>query len=145
MTDKVDLGNGSWAKLRDPQDVTDKQRRPLAKLQRLLAASNLGEALTQRAQMGEEVTDKDLQDLLKPVLADDEWELLESTSDLLIVALVEEWSFDTPIIVESVQNLPGRVSKALRAACDPLLTDVLGIESEEDVLDPESPTPPGSV
>lgn len=141
MTDKIELPGGNWAKLRDPQDITDKQRRPLAKLQRLLAASDLGDALTQRAEMGEEVTEKQLNDLLKPVLAGEEWDLLESTSDLLVVALVEEWSFEQPITAESVQNLPGRVSKALRAACDPLLTDVLGIEGEEAISDPNSNFP----
>lgn len=145
MTDKIEFPGG-WAKIRDPHDVTERDRRPLGKVQRLLAGSNIGAVLIERQQAGEEVTETEMQTLLRPYLADEAMDLFEDSDDLLIKALVEEWSFDKPITVENIQGLPGRAYDALRDACRPLLTAVLGgVETEADILDPDSPTTPGSV
>ena len=147
MSDKVDLGNGAWAKLCDPQDVTERKRRPLDKVQRILAGSKVGDALLAwHEEHGDEKPDeKQMLDLLKPFLAADELDLFDKSSDLLIVALVEEWSYDDkPITVEEVQDLPGRAYRLLKEACEPLLGAVLGNEDETDLLDSDSPSTPGS-
>ena len=147
MTDKVDLGNGAWAKLRDPRDVPERKRRPLDKVQRILAGSKVGEALLAwHEEHGDDRPDeKQMRDLLRPLLAEDEMDLFDQSNDLLIVALVEEWSFeDKPITVEEIQDLPGRAYRALKEVCEPLLGVVLGNEDETDLLDPDSPSMPGS-
>lgn len=136
MSDKVEFPGG-WAKLRDPEDVPERLRRPLAKVQRHLLGSGVGDVLIQREAMGE-VKESDLTALIKPVLASDDWELLDDSGDYLIVALVEEWSFEFPISIETVQGLPGRAYKALRAECDPLLGAVLGNPGDDDLTDPDS-------
>jgi hypothetical protein len=144
MTDKVEFPGG-WAKLREPEDVTELQRRPLVKMQRVLAASEVGDVLQQRAEMGEKPDEDEIKALLKPVLANDEWELLDDAADLLICALVEEWSFeDKPITVEEVKRLPGRAYRALRDECDPLLDAVLGNPTESEITDHGSKQTPGS-
>ena len=140
MSDKVEFPGG-WAKLRDPEDVTERQRRPLAKVRRALLASDVGDVLVERAALGEKADDKEIAKLFKPVLNREEWDLLSDSSDLLIVALVEEWSFDTPVTVDEVKNLPGRAYKALRKACDPLLDAVLGDDGDDEVGDPDSNFP----
>lgn len=147
MNDKVDLGGGAWAKLRDPHDVPERKRRPLDKVQRILAGSRVGEVLLRwHEEHGDEKPDeKQMRELLFPLLADDEMDLFDSSNDLLIVALVEEWSLDRPVTVDEVQDLPGRAYRALKDACEPLLGLVLGNENEADVFDPDSPSTPGSV
>lgn len=143
MTDKIEFPGG-WAKLRDPQDVTERQRRPLARVQRLLAGSGVGNALIDWHEEHHREPDEDeMRNLLKPFLADDEMDLFESSNDQLILALVEEWSFDKPITVESIQDLPGRAYAALREACQPLLQSVLG-QSDDDIEDPNSTFPASS-
>lgn len=147
MSDKVDLGNGAWAKLRDPQDVTERNRRPLAKIQRVIAGTPIGSVLLEREleRPGEEITEDEMGKILRPFLGDEAMDKFEDSDDLLIYALVEEWSIDSPITVETIQDLPGRAYDALRDACRPLLNQVLGTSEESEVLDPESPTTPGSV
>jgi hypothetical protein len=147
MSDKVDLGNGAWAKLRDPQDVTERKRRPLAKIQRVIAGTPIGSVLLEREleRPGEEITEDEMGKILRPFLGDEAMDKFEDSDDLLIYALVEEWSIDSPITVETIQDLPGRAYDALRDACRPLLNQVLGNSEESEVLDPESPTTPGSV
>jgi hypothetical protein len=146
MPDKIDLGNGEWAKLREPKEVRERDRRPLEKVQRSLLGSGLGDALIERAQAGvENVSEAEMVELLRPHLADDAMDLISDADDLLIKALVEEWSYETPITVETIQDLPGRAYDALKEACGPLLNAVLGNEGgEEEIHNPASPTTPGS-
>lgn len=134
MTDKIEFPGG-WAKIRDPQDVTEKQRRPLGKLQRRLAGSSIADALLA---LDGKPTEEQVKALVQPVLGSDDWDLLDESGDLLIVALVEEWSFEKPITVDEVQNLPGKAYKALREACDPLLMPLLGITDGSEIEDPDS-------
>ena len=140
MSDKVDLGNG-WAKLRDPHEVKQRQRKPLAKVQRALLGSNIGDVLVQRHAQGEDVSEEEISKLLQPLLADEAMDLFEDSDDLLILALVEEWSFEVPITQEGIGELPGRAYDALRNACRPLLNAVLGMEQEDAVTDPDSNFP----
>lgn len=140
MSDKVEFPGG-WAKIRDPEDVTEKQRRPLGKLQRRLAGSNIADALVA---LDGKPTEDQLRDLIRPVLGSEDWDLLDDSGDLLIVALVEEWSFEAPVTVDEVQNLPGKAYRALREACDPLLLQLLGMASEDDIEDPNSTFPAAS-
>jgi hypothetical protein len=144
MTDKIEFPGG-WAKLRDPHDVTERQRRPLSKVQRALLGSNIGDVLIARQQAGQEVSEEEMTRLLRPYLADEAMDLFEDSDDLLILALVEEWSYEKPVTAEAIQDLPAKVYDTLRDACRPLLPAVLGAEDEQAVLDPESPTTPGSV
>lgn len=146
MTDKIDLGNGGWAKLRTPEEVPERKRRPLAKVQRLLIGSNIGEALVNRAEQGEEVTEDEVNALLRPHLADDAMDLFDQSDDLLMYALLEEWSYDKPITVDEIQDLPGAAYDKLRDECRPLLNAVLGNteDNEAEILDPRSKGTPGS-
>lgn len=141
MSDKIDLGNG-WAKLRDPQEISERTRRPLAKVQRLLGGSDIGAALINFTETNKrDPNEQELAKLLQPYLSDDEMDLFERSNDLLILALTEEWSFDAPITEDSIQDLPVRAYDALRDATQPLLQKILGNESDDDITNPNSDFP----
>jgi hypothetical protein len=147
MTDKIDLPGG-WAKLRDPEDVPERLRRPLLRVQESLGATDVGQRMLEKQQADGGLTEAEVAAMMLPLIGSATWEDFQRTQyDQLLCALVEEWSFETPITVDAMQDLPGRAYKALRAECDPLLPAVLGnvVDAEQEIDDPNSPTTPGSV
>lgn len=141
MTDKISLPSGGWATLRDPEDVTEEQRRPWARLQERLVASGVVDVIEQRREQekeqGRDLTEKELRALMRPVVGTDDWGLLEQATDALIVALINEWSYtDQAVTVENLRRIPGRDYRKLKAACEPLAGKVIGETTDEDVLDP---------
>ena len=91
---KIDLPGDAWAHLRDPDAVTEKQRKPmLTAIGRVAKMEN----------------------------ADDGgMAVVFAVQDTLVMALVESWSFETPVTLEGFEDLPFKVVDALRAACEPL-------------------------
>jgi hypothetical protein len=65
-------------------------------------------------------------------------DLVAQSNDLLIVALVEKWSYDLPIVADSLQELPGGVYDALRKAAQALSGDLMPDYSPTP--DPTAPT-----
>jgi hypothetical protein len=142
MGNKVSLPDGAWAVLRDPESVTERQRRPLIRLRRRMLGSSVGERLLD-SDLSSLPTGDALR-LLQPVIGSDDFNLLEEIDDLIIAILVESWSFDAEPSVESVLDLPASVRRALIAECKPLVGPLVGEASDEDVLNPDSPTEPAS-
>jgi hypothetical protein len=139
---KISLPDGAWAVLRDPETVTERRRRPLVRLQRRTiakAAPALAELDIQNMSAGEALK------AIGPLLSDEDFDALEDIDDLVIAVLVESWSFDFAVSAENSLDLPGPTRSALLKECHPLLGKLLGETSDEDVLDPESPTEPANV
>lgn len=139
--DKITLPDGGWAVLRDPADVTERQRRPLVRLQQRLLGSDVGAALI--GAQGDIPKDEALE-LIRPQMASDDFDMVAQLDDLLLVTLLDSWSYDGEITADSVLDLPGKVRTVLLEACKPLLGPLLGETSDADVLDPASPTVPAN-
>lgn len=121
MSTKIVLPDGGWALLREPEAVPERLRRPV---------NAHAVALQDFVNADGEVT------AMSPtVLA-----ALEDMNDRLVVALVAEWSFDAPITLEAVLDLPGAVYDALRAAVTPLAVRMM--PDFDPTPDPASPTSP---
>jgi len=139
---KIDLpGEDNWAKLRDPEEVPEKLRRPLLALQRRSLVA-LGEELVSIE--GRQPTAAEAWRSLKARVDSGELELEEQIEDRIVVAFVADWSYELPVTPESVGELPAGVVKALRKACEPLIGPLLGETTDDDVLDPQSPTVPAN-
>ena len=96
---KQDVFNG-WVVLRDPQSVSEKHRRPV------FEKSAEGMGFTEEA-------------------SPEAVRFFNEFNDLLAVALVEEWSFDAPITVEGLLELPGRTYDDVRRLVTPFLGELI--------------------
>jgi hypothetical protein len=133
------LPSGATADLRDVADVTERNRRPIKRIQTKLAGlpdfvHAVEEAKAQKE--GEELTPE--QQLTIAAGMGEAFDLLEELNDALVVALVAGWSYGFPVTVDNVQDLPGRDLDALRAVTAPYLAQ-LAPDFEPD-KDPASPT-----
>jgi len=138
---KVNLPDGGWAVLRDPETVTERQRRPLVRLQRrtiMKSASALAGLDLDK------MTPADALTKLAPTLSDEDFDALEDIDDMVIVTLVDSWSYEQPVTVDGSLDLPSKARSALLEECRPLMSRLLGDTTDEDVLDPDSPTEPAN-
>ena len=142
---------GGWVELRDPQEVTERQRRPVRQLTvRLTAVPGMGEAIaTAAAEGGDQVT-------LENVTAEKEAEirahlgegfaLVEELQDAAIMARLAAWSFTDPegtplpVTGDSLLDLPGPAYDALKELCK----DVTLGPDLTPTPDPQSPTQPST-
>jgi hypothetical protein len=121
----ITLPSGATVDLRDVADVTERQRRPIKRIQTKLAGLPAFVSAVEEAQAqtdGQELTPE--QQLRIAAGMGEAFDLLEELNDALVVALVAGWSFGFPVVVDSVQDLPGRDLDALRAAVSPYLTQL---------------------
>jgi hypothetical protein len=147
----VDLPNGQWAVFRDPDDITDKQRRPLTRLQAVVESRGLLQALrVAEARVNllkENPDDKDLLAAAKEAEAEvtrltteETLELFEQLNDLAVIAFTEAWSFDKPVTLEEFGTLKWGESTALRTAVAPLALRLF--PSFDPTPEADSPTEP---
>jgi hypothetical protein len=120
---KIPLPDDGWALLRDPAKVSERLRRPVTNL-----AARLQPEIV-KATAAEE-----------PVLDPETFDQFQALNDLVIVALVEEWSFDRPVTIDSVGDLPGDAYDMLRRETAKHVNALLPDFSPNP--DPASPTGP---
>ena len=125
MSEKVSLPDGAWAVLRSPSAVPERLRRPVVK------------AMFAGIAAASQTTDNVGQDALAMV---DNLEVYSELNDLVIVARVAEWSFDLPIVLDSILDLPGNAYDHLKLVCAEGLQDMMPDFSLSN--DPDSPTSP---
>lgn len=89
--ERVDLPSGNHVILRDPEQTTEAQRRPAKRASLRLAG--ISDALQNPG--------------LLATLSDDQADALFSFSEKVAVALIESWSFELPVSVEGLQQIPG--------------------------------------
>ena len=115
--ERVELPSGAWADLRPGNTVTERQRRPVNRLMNGIDRSKFGQD--------------------DPQWTDDELERLEQLNDVVAAACVAAWSYEWPITVDSVQDLPSGDYDALRAAVAPKILDMFP-GSQEAAADPKA-------
>lgn len=115
--DKIDLPGGAWAQLRDPDTVTERQRKPF-----IHAVGRVSKA--------DEMSDGGLSALV-------------DVQDALVLAMVESWSFDAPVSADGLLDLPHKAATALRLACTPFQPELM--PDFGPTPDPESPSAPSNV
>lgn len=89
--ERVDLPSGNHAILRDPEQTTEAQRRPAKRASLRLAG--ISDALRDPS--------------LLATLSDEQADAVFSFSEKVAVALIESWSFELPVSVEGLQQIPG--------------------------------------
>lgn len=140
---RITLPSGGWADLRAANDVTERQRRPIKRIQTQLAGNSGFVAAVNEAQaQGDGELSADAQLRIAAGMGD-AFDLLESLNDFLIAAVVAGWSYDFPVSADSAQDLPGRDLDALREACAPYMSELS--PNFEPTPEADSPIVPSTV
>lgn len=140
MSEKIPLPDGGWALLRDPEQVSERQRRPLNRLQARVAGSAVGALVAHKALM----SDDEFEEESRKVLGSDDFALLDDLNDALIDVLVESWSYDSEPSADAALDLPGRVYEALKNECAKYVSALAPQFTPSDADNPESPTGPSA-
>lgn len=138
---RVSLPSGATADLRPSADVTERQRRPIKRIQAQLGAkpafvAAIGEAKDVEGELSAEAQLKIAAGM------GDAFELLEQLNDFLVAAVVAGWSYDFPVSADAVQDLSGRDLDALREKVAPYMAELS--PGFEPTPEDESPTEPST-
>lgn len=139
----VTLPSGATADLRPVSDVTERQRRPIKRIQAQLAARPVFAAAVREAEAAAKAEGGELTPDAQMRIAagmGDAFDLLEELNDSLVVAMVAGWSFGFAVSMDAVQDVPGADLDALRKECSPYLHQLL--PDFEVSAEPDSPTAP---
>lgn len=132
----ITLPSGATADLRPVEDITERQRRPIKRIQtQLLKLADFGVAV-EKAQGNKKLSKAD-QEVIAAGLGE-AFEPLEELNDRLIVAAVRGWSYGFPVEFEHVLDVPARDLDKLREAVSPYLPQLMPDFSPN--ADKESPT-----
>jgi hypothetical protein len=126
MVKKTIVGSG-WVMLRDPKMVPERLRRPI-----MAQAASI-------QQVARELTasiDTDSAASKESVLS------LYDFNDLVAVALISAWSWDAPVTVESLQDLPGSEYDEIQKLVSPLIGELMPNFEPDPAAD--SPTEPSA-
>lgn len=139
----VTLPSGATADLRSVADVTERQRRPIKRIQAQLAARPAFAAAVKEAQAAAKASGAELSPEAEMRIAagmGDAFDLLEELNDSLVTAMVAGWSYGFPVTMDAVQDVPGSDLDALRKECAPYLPQLL--PDFEVSTEPDSPIAP---
>lgn len=135
------LPSGQTATLRDPKTVSERLRRPIANANIEWAATNTFKRMVERARLPKVAKAK--ADEADPIpLVGEDLILVDRLNDLTAVALVESWSYEFPVTLETLQDITGPDYDALRAASKPFFNEL--ILNVQPTSDPDSPTEPSN-
>lgn len=129
MTQRITLSNGGWADIKAPTAVSERNRRPVEKALLAIAQSNAMKDL-------ESTTVAEI----ASTIDSDSFDKFTVLNDLLIVARVSAWSFDLPITLDNILDLPGEDYKTLQEATAEGITEMMPNFSASD--EPDSPIKP---
>jgi len=140
MSERIELPDGAWANLRKPSAVPERLRRPVTKAMFVVASGTAGKALMD--------VDQDLSNEAKAAqvaqsLNPDTLDLYSNLNDLLIVARVSEWSYDLPITLDGVLDLPSNAYEVLQEVTAQDILEMMPNFTAS--ADNDSPTRPLSV
>lgn len=143
MARKIDLPGGGWASIKDPEELTNRDRKLLRR--NAFAAVELGNKLrglgVQPGADPQDIPDE-LAEKIAGVITADDWDLLSDSQAAFIVAYVGEWSLDRPLpTMDTVDDLPGPIFDALARATAGLGDGSLEVSPDQQT-DPGSPTGP---
>lgn len=137
---RLNLPSGATADLRPVEDVTERQRRPIKRIQAALAGNRaFAEAVSEAQRSGGRDLTQDAQLRIAAGMGD-AFDQLEELNDRLIVAFVRGWSYGFDVNVDNVQDIPSRDLDALREAVSPLMQKLM--PDFEPTPEADSPTGP---
>lgn len=114
---RVDLPDG-WAELRDPRKVTVGQRRPAEDAQiDLIDAA--------RPDQIEAIKRGDEEALFRIGAPGSLIRAMRKLNELLVVALVDSWSFGAPVSIDGLLDLPGPSYEELLTQAAPLARELM--------------------
>lgn len=128
---RVDLPSGGWVELRDPDDITERQRRTVSLL--------MSELSPQAKQSLAGAADEAAAVAIVGETSRDDAEILFRMNDALAMVMIAGWSFDFPPLAETLPDIPGRDYKAVLEAVAPFIGAVLGLDTSPSP-EPASPT-----
>ncbi len=140
MSQIVQLPDGQTAHFRDPGQVPERLRRPVS---RALMSSMRGLDSVEVDPATGDVRELTEREIGERMIASGGMDALDDANDLLVLALVTGWSYDAPVTLEALLDLPGDAYDALREESAPHLWAMLPKNFRVD-KDPESPTKPSS-
>lgn len=124
---KTIIGDG-WVILRDAREISERTRRPI------IAKATAMQQAAARLVAG----------IANEGVAEEEFLALYSFNDLVAVAFIKEWSWETPVAVENLLDLPAKAYDEILSVTAPLVTSLMpDFEgTKEAIADPDSPTVP---
>jgi hypothetical protein len=102
---RFDLPNGNWADIRDAREVTRKQRKPV---QSAYMALRQYRSEHEPPQVAEGET---------PAFAPEELDLANAINEPMVIALVEAWSYEQPVTLDGLDEIPAPDADALIEHC----------------------------
>ena len=124
----------SWAKIRDAKELTVGGQRKIQ--QAVVRVSQEAQETMRRNEKRRKGTEAE-----PLVLTPADFQALNDANDACVLALVTEWSFEEPITIEGLQELPLQDYAKLQAICAPAVRSatVDFAPSEDNQVDPNSP------
>jgi hypothetical protein len=140
---RTNLPSGAWADIREVADVTERQRRPIKRVQANLGGNAAFVSAVDTAKDlkgdGTDLTQAEQLSIAAGMGA--AFDDLEKLNDLLVVAMTAGWSYAFPVSEDAVQDIPGRDLDALREVVSPYLAQLLpGFEPTPDANSPTVPS-----
>lgn len=139
---KIDLPDGGWAELRAPEKVPERLRRPVVRAQTRMAGNSAVMDAVNNASPEAANDPKESSEIMAAL--GDFMPVMDELNDLIVVALVSEWSLAAPVSMESLLDCDADVYDALRKACAPHMGAMMPDFSVDGVEDKDSPTEPSS-
>ena len=145
---KVNLPDGAWAELYDPDEITERMSRALsrAQMKMLPAGVKLADAGYDESDPttwpeDERETRARTNARILATLSDEDQDAVEDFQTTLVVTLVKEWSLADPPTFENVPNLKKPAYDALVTACQSQVNATqVDTEAQEIPPNPKAPT-----
>lgn len=118
---RENLPGGGWADLRDPAEVSERLRRPIRAIQIKLAkdpafAGVVAEAAKKGAAAVKGMAEAEAAAMVTQ-MGEESASLLDELNDRLIIARVMGWSYDVPVSLDALLDLPGPAYDRLKELC----------------------------
>jgi hypothetical protein len=115
------LPNGGWADLRDNAEVSERLRRPIRAIQIKLAKDPaFAGVVAEAAKKGPDAV-KDMAESeaakMATEMGDESAALLDELNDRCIMARVAGWSYEVPVTLDALLDLPGPAYDRLKQLC----------------------------
>jgi hypothetical protein len=144
MATKIDLPDAGWAEIKDPTELTNRDRKLLRRYTfaaRDAMAPKMQQLGIKPGTKASEMTDEQ-NEKLDALITVDDMERVSEAQSAFIVAYTASWSLDRPLpTMDTVDDLPGPVFDRLAAATVDLGDGELDT-SVDGAVDPASPTGP---
>ncbi|MDH6123445.1 hypothetical protein [Kitasatospora sp. GP82] len=112
------LTAGGWADLRDPGEIPERLRRPVRKLQMLMAGNPAFSTVVEHAADGAApAVDEKQAAQMAAQMGEDGIDLVFQLQDRSILQRVMGWSYGPDVTLDALQNLPGAVYDELSELC----------------------------